>query len=262
VEDCIEKGKSYQHGGARYNVSSVQTYARIDAGNSLAAIKKLVFEDKRITMDELCRALDNNFEGYEHIRKMCIEAPKFGNDDDYVDEQVAWVTHLIKEEAKKYRSTYGGCKLIAEIPSARIIPAGLGVGALPSGRLAGEPVCEAITPTQGSDLSGPTAVLKSVGKIDNTEVSHGATLNMRIDPTVFEKEEGFKRLADLIRVFVDQKADHVQINVVSAETLRAAQREPEKYRELTVKVAGYNAPFVRLNKTLQENIIARTQHGL
>ena len=262
VEDCIEKGLAFQQGGARYNVHSVQTWGRVDAGDSLAAIKKLVFDDKKITMDQLCQALDKNFAGYEDIRKMCLEAPKFGNDDDYVDEQVAWVTHIVNEEAKKYKSTYGGCTVVTEVPSGSFMTMGKLVGALPSGRLAGEPLCEAITPTVGSDVKGPTAILKSVGKLNNAEVSQGATLNMRLDPVVFEKEDGFKRLADLIRVFVDQKVEHIQINVVSSDTLRAAQREPEKYRDLTVKVAGYNALFVELYKELQDSIIARTEHGL
>ena len=262
TEDCIEKGMSSNEGGARYNVGAVGMLSTVDAGNSLAAIKKLVFDDKKITMDQLCQALDSNFEGCEDIRKMCLEAPKFGNDDDYVDEQVAWVTHLVTEEAKKYKTTYGGRKLVVQVPMAGYVPAGLVVGALPSGRLAGEPLAEGVSPSRGSDVKGPTAVLKSVGKINNAEVSLSQSLNMRLDPAVFEKEDGFKRLADLIRVFADQKVDHVQINVVSSDTLRAAQREPDKYKELTVKVAGYNARFVDLHRELQDSIIARTEHGL
>jgi formate C-acetyltransferase len=262
VEDCIEKGISKEEGGARYNVSGVQTWGRIDAGNSLAAVKKLIFDDKKITMDQLCQALDKNFDGYDDIRKMCTQAPKFGNDDDFVDEQVAWVTHIVNEEAKRYKSTYGGCKVVTEVPSASYLAYGKIVGALPSGRLAGEPLCEAGTPTAGSALNGPTAILKSVGKVNNAEVNQGSTLNMRLDPAVFETDNGFKRLADLIRVFVDQKVDHVQINVVSSDTLVAAQKTPEQYKDLTVKVAGYNARFVELHKELQDTIIARTEHGL
>ncbi len=262
VEDCIEKGISKEEGGARYNVSGVQTWGRIDAGNSLAAIRKLVFDDKKITMEQLCDALEKNFEGHEDLRKLCLAVPKFGNDDDYADEQVAWVTHIVNEEAKRYKSTYGGCKVVSEVPSASYMAVGKRVGALPSGRLAGEPLCEAATPTAGSAVNGPTAVLKSLGKVNNAEVNQGQTLNMRLDPAVFEKEDGFKRLADLIRVFVDQKVDHVQINVVYSDTLKAAQEEPEEYKDLTVKVAGYNARFVELHRDLQDTIIARTEHGL
>ncbi len=263
TEDCIEKGIPREEGGDRYSIGQGGSLiGSVDIGNSLAAIKKLVFDEKKITMDELCHALDKNFEGYADIRKMCLEAPKFGNDDDYVDEQVAWVTHLVAEEALKYKTTYGGRRFPTLTPLSSYVPAGLVVGALPSGRLAREPLADALSPTVGSDTKGPTAVLKSVGKVNNAEVALGTTLNMKIDPAVFEKEDGFKRLADLIRVLVDQKVDQIQINVVSADTLRAAQKEPDKYKDLVVKVAGYNARFVELHKELQDNIIARTEHGL
>jgi len=262
VEDCIEKGISKEEGGARYNISGVQTWGRIDAANSLAAIKKLVFDDRKITMSELCDALDNNFEGCDSTRKLCIDAPKYGNDDDEADEQVAWVSRIVNEEAKQYKSTYGGCKVVTEVPSASYVAIGKFIGALPSGRLSGKPLGEAGSPTVGSAVKGPTAVLKSVGKVNNADLNMGSTLNMRLDPQVFEADDGFKRLADLIRVFVDQRVDHVQINVVYSETLKAAQREPDKFKDLTVKVAGYNARFVDLHEDLQDTIIARTEHSL
>ena len=262
VEDCIEKGIAKEEGGARYNVHGVQTWGRIDAGNSLAAIKKLVFDDKTVTMEQLCEALDANFKGHEELGKMCLQAPKFGNDDDYVDEQIAWVTHVVNEETKQYKSTYGGCSVLSEVPSASYIGAGRGVGALPSGRLAGEPLCEATTPMVGTALNGPTSVLMSVGKDNNAEMNQGQTLNMRLDPGIFARNDGFKRVADLIRVFVDQRVDQIQINVVSSDTLRAAQESPDEYPDLVVKVAGYNARFVDLHKDLQDSIIARTEYGL
>ncbi len=262
VEDCIEKGLSKEEGGARYNIHSVQTWGRIDAGNSLAAIKRLVFDDKKITMNQLCQALEKNFKDYDDISRMCVDAPKYGNDDDCADEQVAWVTHIVNEEAKKYKSTYGGCTVVTEVPSASYVALGKIVGALPSGRNAGAPLCEAASPTVGSALNGPTAILKSAGKVNNAEMNQGQSLNMRLNSTIFERDEGFKRLADFIRIFVDQKVDHIQINVVHSDTLRAAQQEPEKYKDLTVKVAGYNARFVTLHKELQDTIIARTEHIL
>ena len=141
------------------------------------------------------------------------------------------------------------------------MPVGKVVGALPSGRLAEEPLVDASSPSRGKDLNGPTAVIKSMGKIDNVEILGGITLNLRIDPAVF-KDGDVKRLAYLIRTFVDQKIFHMQINVVSSDTLRAAQKEPEEYRDLVVKVAGYNAFFTQLTKPLQDSIIARTEHGL
>ena len=145
---------------------------------------------------------------------------------------------------------------------AGYIPEGKVVGALPSGRLAGEPLAPAACPSTGKDVNGVTAVLKSMGKVDGVEVLAGLSLTSRIDPAVFKSKDGAKRLADLIRAFVDQKIFHLQLNVVSSDTLRAAQKEPEKYRDLMVKVAGYNAYFTQLYKELQDSIIARTEHGL
>ena len=263
TEDCIEKGMPREEGGARYSVGiGGNLLGSVDIGNSLAAIKKLVFDEQKISMDQLIQALDKNFEGFEDIRRICLEAPKFGNDDDEADEQVAWVTHLVASEAGRYTTTYGGRRTPTLTPLSMFVPAGLAVRALPSGRLAGEPLADALSPTAGSDVKGPTAVLKSVGKVNNAEVAQGSTLNMKIDPAVFEKEDGFKRLADLVRVFIDQKVDQVQFNVVSVDTLKAAQSEPEKHKDLVVKVAGYNARFVDLHRPLQDSIIARTEHGL
>ncbi|HJN51711.1 MAG: pyruvate formate lyase family protein [Pseudomonadales bacterium] len=263
TEDCIEKGLPREQGGARYSVGiGGNLLGSVDIGNSLAAIKQLVFEEKRISMDQLIQALDRNFEGHEHIRKMCLEAPKFGNDDDDADEQVVWVTHLVASEAGKYITTYGGRRTPTLTPLSMFVPAGQAVRALPSGRLSGEPLADALSANAGTDVNGPTAVLKSVGKVNNAEVAQGSTLNMKIDPAVFKSDDGFKRLADLIRVFVDQKVDQVQFNVVSADTLRAAQKAPEEYKDLVVKVAGYNARFVDLHRPLQDTIIARTEHGV
>ena len=213
-------------------------------------------------MDQLIRALDRNFEGCEDTRRMCLEAPKFGNDDDNADEHVAWVTHLVAEEAGKYVTTYGGRRTPTLTPVSSFVPAGMAVRALPSGRMAREPVADGLSPSAGSDVRGPTAVLKSIGKVNNAEVAQASTLNMKVDPVVFESDEGFKNLADLIRTAVDQKIDQVQFNVVSADTLKAAQSEPEEHKDLVVKVAGYNARFVDLHKPLQDSIIARTEHGL
>jgi formate C-acetyltransferase len=262
VEDCIENGVSKEEGGARFSVGAISMIGSVDVGNSLAVIKNLVFDEEKITMAQLCEALRDNFEGHEEIHNLCMEVPKFGNGNDYVDEQVKWLTHFYTEEVKQYKTTYGGPKLVVQVPLSSYVPVGLMVGALPSGRYAGEPLSDGVSPTRGSDLEGPTAVINSVGKINNAEVSLGQTLNLKLDPEVFQTEDGYKRLADLIRVFVDQKLDHIQINVVSSETLIAAQKEPENYRDLVVKVAGYNARFVDLHREVQDSIIARTEHGL
>ncbi len=264
TEDCIEKGISKEKGGARYNFGpAITACGAVDVGDSLAAIKKLVFDDRKITMDQLCDALDKNFEGYDELRRMLLKAPKYGNDDDYADEQVAWVMRVYSGEVLKQKNLRGGHMLSKQIPLSTFIPQGKVVGALPSGRSAGEPLSDGVSPTRGSDIRGPTAVLKSVGKINATEVSRlGQTLNMRIGPAVFKDGSGFERLADLLRVFIDEKIHHIQINVVSSDTLKAAQREPDKYNDLVVKVAGYNAYFTTLPKSLQDAVIARTEHGL
>ena len=263
IEDCIEKGLCREEGGAHYNFNTGGVESgSTDTGDSLVAIKKLVFDDKKITMAQLCDALDDNFQSYDDIRKMCMQAPKFGNDDDYADEQVAWVLHQWVSEFTKLKNLRGGYGCPGGSPIWAYIPLGEALGALPSGRLAREPLADAASPSAGKDLSGPTAVLKSMGKVDHAEILAGIVLNMRIDPSVFKDGDGDKRLADMIRAFIDQKVYHVQINVVSSDVLRAAQKEPDKYRDLVVKVAGYNAFFTRLSKELQDSIIARTEHKL
>ncbi|MHA2008864.1 MAG: glycyl radical protein [Promethearchaeota archaeon] len=263
IEDCIEKGMSREAGGARYNFAPMVTATgAVDAGNSLAAIKKLVFEEEKITMDQLCNALERNFEGYDELRRILVNEPKFGNDDDYVDEQVAWVSHVLAEEVKKIRNPRGGYGTIIGAPMQMYLYAGSATGALPSGRLAGEPLSDGWSPSAGTDLNGPTSVFKSHGKIDHVELLCGVTLNLRLDPVVFKGESGIKRCMDMIRTFVDQKIFQVQINVISSETLRAAQKEPHDYRDVIVKVAGYSDYFVTLPKELQDGIIARTEHKL
>lgn len=263
IEDCIEKGISREAGGARYNFAPmVVGVGAVDAGDSLAAIKKLVFDEGAITMDQLCDALDSNFEGYEDLRQQLLKAPKFGNDDDYVDEQVAWVSHVFADEANTCPNARGGHGTPIGAPMQMYVYSGEITGALPSGRFAGQPLSDAWSPGAGNDLNGPTAILNSAGKIDHVELLSGVTLNMRLDPEVFKSRDGMMRCADLIRSFVDQKIFQVQFNVVSADTLKAAQKEPAKFRDVMVKVAGYSAYFTSLPKSLQDGLIARTEHRL
>ena len=262
IGDCIEKGMCREGGGAHYNHRAIYIVGSNDVANSLTAIKKLVFEDKKVNMDQLCDALEKNFEGYDDLHQMLLKAPKFGNDDDYADELADWVVHQVVEQVHKYPNSRGGYSYVGQIPLWHYVILGQVVGALPSGRLAGEPFSDGIGPTRGTDVKGITAVIKSVGKLNNIEVGTGHTLNMRIDPTVFNDDLGFKRAAGLIRVFVDEKIYQIQINVVSSDVMRAAQKEPDKYKELVVKVAGWNAFFVDLVKPLQDGIIARTEHRL
>jgi formate C-acetyltransferase len=262
IDDCIEAGVCREEGGAHYNFNTgCVANGSTDAGDSLAAIKKLVFDDEQMTMGELCDALEADFEVDANVRNKLLEAPKFGNDDDYADEQVAWVVHQWASEFTKLKNLRGGYGCPGGSPMQAYVPLGNAVGALPSGRHAWQPLAEAASPGAGSDVNGPTAVLKSMGKVDAVEVLGGLILNMRIDPAIV-RNGNVQRLTHLIRSFVDQKIYHVQINVISSDTLRAAQEEPEKYRDLMVKVAGYNAFFTQLSKQLQDSIIARTEHSV
>lgn len=263
IEDCINNGRTREEGGARFNFGpSISTVGAADLGDSLAAIKKLVYDEKKISMTELLDALEKNFEGYEPLHEELLKAPKFGNDDDYVDEIVAWVMKAFSDEVIKHTNTRGGHLLPYQNALGWYVASGLFVGALPSGRKAYEPLSDSISPTRGVDVNGPTAVFNSVGKIDNASIFYGQTLNMRLNKDVFGNVEGVRRLVDMIRTFVDLKLHHCQFNLVSSETMREAQRDPEAYKELTVRVAGYVAYFTRLGRDLQDSIIARNEHGI
>jgi formate C-acetyltransferase len=262
IEDCIEKGQTREEGGARFNFGPIiATAGATDVGDSLAAIKKLVYDEKKMTMAELLGAIEKNFEGYESLREEMLRAPKFGNDDDYVDEIVAWVMKTYCDEVIKHKNTRGGHLIPYQNPLVWYVRTGRLVGALPSGRKSGEPLSDGISPTRGVDVNGPTAVFNSVGKIDNASIFYGQTLNMRLNKDVFGNDVGVRRLAHMIRTFVDLKIHHCQFNLISSETMREAQRNPGEYQELTVRVAGYVAYFTRLGKDVQDSIIARNEHG-
>lgn len=262
IEGCIEKAKSREEGGALFNFKQFVGAGSTDAGDSLTAIRKLVYEDKTVSMKELCEALENNFEGHEKLQKLLLDAPKFGNDDDYADEQAAWVSHVFAEEVGKQPNTRGGFSIPLGAPLQYYMFGGWVVGALPSGRSAWQPLSDAWSPSAGCDTKGPTAVLASMGKIDNAELTGGVTLNLRFDPSFFTLKDGIRRFTHFIRSFVDQGIFHVQFNMVSGETLRAAQKNPAQYQDLVVKVAGYSAYYTRLLKVLQDGIIARTEHKM
>ncbi|MCK9274157.1 MAG: hypothetical protein M0P57_03615 [Syntrophales bacterium] len=263
IEDCIANGISREEGGARYNFNPLIVGAgSTDAGDSLIAIRKLVFDEKKVSMKELCEALEANFEGYEALHRKLKEMPKFGNDRDEADEQVAWVSHVFAEEASKQKNTRGGFAVPMGGPLQYYMFGGWVVGALPSGRTDGTPLSDAWSPCAGCDTEGPTAVLNSMGKINNAELLGGVTLNMRFDPAFFQQRGGLKRFNDFIRAFVDQNILQVQFNMLNTRTLKNAQQEPENYRDLVVKVAGYSAYFTRLMKPLQDGIIARNEHRL
>jgi formate C-acetyltransferase len=272
TDDCIERGLAIKEGGAVYDYVSGLQVGIANLGNSLAAIKKLVFEDKVLTKEELWQALMNNFEGLEgeRIRQTLIhKAPKFGNDDDYVDELLVAAYSECIDELSKYKNTrYGrgpiGGRYYAGTSSISAnVPQGSTVGATPDGRQAREPLAEGCSPSHGTDVNGPTAVYKSLGKLPNDKITGGVLLNQKLSPSSLAKPEGVDKLITLIRTFFnDLHGFHVQYNIVSRETLLAAQKNPEKYRDLIVRVAGYSAFFNVLSPDTQNDIIARTEHTL
>jgi len=263
VEGCVENGREWNAYGSVYNFGPPIDFTGIaDVADSLAAIKKLVFETKRITMSELCNVLRENFEGHEDIRQMLLnDAPKYGNDDDYVDLIAKEIADFGAQEAGKYRTDKGVPLATSITPITANVSHGTKIAALPSGRKARTPLAEGCSPKQGMDVNGPTAALKSIGKLNHEGQLVGTQLNMKLDPVFLEGDRGLTNLAALIRTHNDLGIHHVQFNVVSEKTLRAAQENPEQYRDLMVRVSGYCAYFVDLDRQVQEDIIGRTAHA-
>jgi len=263
VADCIAQGEDMITGGARYNAGPALIGTGIaDISNSLAAVKKLVFEEKRLSMQELLEAINTNFENYEPLRIMLLnEAPKYGNDDDYVDGIASEIADFVAGEVEKY-SSRKGCKLISGLyPVSSHVPHGMVVWALPSGRKAEMPLADGCSPSQGTDVKGPTAVIKSVSKLDHTRHTAGTLFNMKFSPAALKGESGMSNLIALIDTYFELGGYHIQFNVVSSQALKEAQQKPAEHSSLMVRVAGYSAYFVELCKEIQDDIIARTEHA-
>jgi len=259
-EECIKNAKDYAWGGAKYNTGNGIIFIGIaDLINSAAAIRYLVYETKQVTMEKLLEALENDFEGYEYIHKLCLDAPKYGNDDPRVDDLAADFFTFCANEVESYRSKFG-TMTAGILPVSGYVPFGLEVGALPSGRKAWKPLADGISPNTGTDLNGPTAVLKSVAHIPHDRFVQGTLLNMRIEGDMLNSENGKQQLMALLKSLCSLGIYHVQFNVVDQATLLKAQKNPEKYKGLLVRVAGYTAFFVELGKEVQDSIIARTVH--
>lgn len=264
TEGCIESGRDLQHGGARYNFGpAVNLIGIADVADSLAVIKKAIFEEKRVTMKELLDALSNNFEDHEKLRsRFLYHVPKFGNDEDEVDGIAHEVVQFSNEEVMKYKNIFGGQAQAGIITVTAGIPFGKVVGALPSGRRAGEPLADNVSPYPGNDKKGPTAILRSVAKLDVARLRNGVLLNLRLNPTSVSTPEGLGKMASFIRGLCDIGCWHVQFNVVDTAVLKDAQKHPEKYHDLLVRVAGYSAYFTQLHREVQEDIIQRTEHAI
>lgn len=259
-DDCIQKAKDYHDGGSRYNMTYIQGVGMGTLTDALAAVKYHVFDKKTLTMAELLETLQNNFAGAEKTRQMLLnEAPKYGNDDDYADEIAQEVFTAYYEVLNGRPNTKGGKYRVNLLPTTVHIYFGRVTGATPNGRKAGEPLSDGISPSQGADRNGPTAVIKSVAKIDHAKTG-GTLLNQKFLPQVLADEDGLDKMAHLVRTYFKLGGHHVQFNIIDAATLRDAQRNPEKYKDLIVRVAGYSDYFVDIGKELQDEIIARTAH--
>jgi len=260
IDDCVKRGKDYNDGGARYNSSYIMGVGIGTLADSLAAIKYHVFDKKDMTMTDLLRALKDNFEGREKTRLMLWNrTPRYGNDDDYADALMRASFGAFYDQVNGRRNTRDGFYRVNFLSTTCHIYFGSAVGATPDGRRAGEPVSEGVSPVQGADQHGPTAVIKSVAKMDQVRTG-GTLLNQKFTPMLLEGDDGIGNLAHLVRAYFKLDGHHIQFNVVTAETLRAAQANPEKYRDLIVRVAGYSDYFCDLSKALQDEIIARTEH--
>ena len=258
---CVESGKSVQHGGAKYSTCGMYVTAPANLADTIAAVEKCVFEDKDVTMDELIKACDCNFEGYERLRQLLINKPeKYCNTQPHVDGIYREMMHFIADNVQSWSDARGGHYAFGIDSQTMNIPHGEVTGALPDGRLAGEPFGDASSPMMGRDLNGPTATVKSVAAIDQASLQEGALFNLRFDPKGVQGEKGRKIIEGVIRTFFDDGGEHIQINVVDNKVLRQAQVEPDKYKGLMVRVAGYMAYFTELDKSAQDTIMYRTAH--
>ncbi|MCD7862091.1 MAG: glycyl radical protein [Lachnospiraceae bacterium] len=310
VDDCMKRGRSLQEGGAIYNFTGPQGFGIANVADSLFAVKKLVFEEKKVSMSELKRALMLNFgkgldadsitdislriigslkeqgvtvdaaaaEGivkqvqsakiseedqkrFDEILELIAEVPKFGNDDPEVDAMARDAAYVYTRTLPEYKNPRGGIFQAGLYPVSANVPLGAQTGATPDGRLAHTPVADGVSPSAGKDVHGPTATANSVSRLDHGIASNGTLLNQKFHPTALSGEKGLDNFVALIRTYFDQKGSHMQFNVVDKDTLLDAQKHPEKYAHLVVRVAGYSALFTTLSKSLQDDIIRRTEQG-
>ncbi len=310
IDDCIKRGKSVQEGGAVYNFTGPQGFGVANMADSLYAIKQLVFDEQKISMGKLKKALAMNYgkgfdsitasevavgiikeladsgkavteemvEGiiqtvmstevspqekveYQQLLEWIEEIPKFGNDVEEVDLFARDVAYTYTKPLEKYKNPRGGIFQAGLYPVSANVPLGAQTGATPDGRLAHTPVADGVSPSSGKDINGPTAAANSVSKLDHGIASNGTLFNQKFHPTALEGESGINNFVNMIRAFFDQKGSHMQFNVVDRKTLLEAQENPEKYKQLVVRVAGYSALFTTLSKSLQDDIIGRTEQG-
>lgn len=260
IDDCIKNGRDYHDGGARYNTNYIQGVGIGSLTDCLTAIHYHIFAQKTFAMTDLLTALQNDFAGNEKMRRLLLnKTPKYGNDDEYADTFLTQAYEAFYQAVNGRPNTKGGVYRINLLPTTCHVYFGSLVGATADGRRSGEPLSEGMSPVQGADTLGPTAVIKSAGKIDQV-LTGGTLLNQKFTPAVVAGDDGLIRLAHLIRSYFKLDGHHIQFNIVDRQTLLAAQAEPEKYAGLIVRVAGYSDYFCDLSKALQDEIIARTEH--
>jgi formate C-acetyltransferase len=260
IDDCISTGRDYHDGGARYNTSYIQGVGIGTVTDALSAVKHHVFEQGALPLQGLRAALDADFAGNERLRQLLLNrTPRYGNDDDAADEVMRRIFEAYYAAIEGRPNTKGGTYHVNWLPTTVHVYFGSVIGALPDGRHALQPVSEGVSPVQGADRHGPTAVLKSVAKMDHWRTG-GTLLNQKFTPALLADEEGLRGLVALIRTYFRLGGHHVQFNVVDAATLKDAQTHPDRHRDLIVRVAGYSDYFCDLGRALQDEIIARTEH--
>ena len=259
IEDCIRNGKDYMCGGARYNSSYVQGVGLGSITDMLTALRYHVYDKKTIAMETMEKALANDFKGFEELQyQLVYHTPKYGNDDDYADEQEVQVFDMYYDVLSGHKSPRGADYRVNMLPTTCHVYFGKVTGATPDGRNAWKVLSEGISPVQGADTNGPTAVIRSAAKIDHIKTG-GTLLNQKFTPSLLSTEEGCNNLVHLIRAYFRMDGHHIQFNVVDADTLREAQKHPEDYKDLIVRVAGYSDYFNDLGEDLQNEIICRTE---
>lgn len=260
IDDCVANGKDYITGGTRYNTNYIQGVGMGTMTDSLTSLKKLVFEENDLSLTEFVKALEGNFENYDELLyKILYKTPKYGNDDEEADKQLVDVFNIYHDAVNGHVSPRGADYRINLLPTTCHVYFGSVMHAGPDGRKAGMPVSEGISPVQGSDTNGPTSVIKSAAKIDHLHTG-GTLLNQKFSPDFFEDDTSIRKVSSLVRSYFRMNGHHIQFNVVSAATLKDAQKHPEKHRNLIVRVAGYSDYFNDLGVDLQNEIINRTEH--
>lgn len=260
IDDCIVKGKDYNAGGARYNTRYIQGVGIASITDALSAVHHHVFQNKTLSMESMLALLAKDFEGEEPMRlRLWNKTPRYGNDDDRADDLMLKIFNVFHDTVSGRKTVSGGRYVIEMLPTTCHVYFGSVTGALPDGRKAGVPLSEGISPVQGTDRKGPTAVIKSASKMDHLRTG-GTLLNQKFTPSVVEGEEGLIKVKDLIRAYFKLDGHHIQFNIVDAALLKKAQKNPDKYNDLIVRVAGYSDYFNNLDKALQDEIITRTEH--